>query len=58
MMEEYTQHICKNRLEILLDKIETSTVQEVTAELNEILLDPAIKVKTKWSKENSQVKML
>ncbi len=37
MRDEYTQHICKDRIEILLGKIETSTVQKVTAELNEIL---------------------
>ncbi len=35
MRNEYIQHICKDRIEILLGKIETSTVQEVTNELNE-----------------------
>ncbi len=47
MRDEYTQHICKDRIEILLGKIDNSRVQEVTAELNEILLDPAIRVKRK-----------
>ncbi len=47
MRDEYIQHICKDRIEILLGKIKTSTVQEVTTELNEILLNPAIRVKRK-----------
>ncbi len=59
MRDEYTQHICMDRIEILLCKIDTSTVQDVTAELNEILLDPAIRVKRKkCHKEKSQVKVL
>ncbi len=47
MRDEYTQHICKDTIEIVLGRIETNTVQEVTAELNEILLNAAIKVKRK-----------
>ncbi len=40
-------------------KLTIVQVGEVTAKLNEILLDPAIRLKRKkWSKENSQVKVL
>ncbi len=47
MRDEYTQHICKDRIEILLGKIEIRTVQELITELNEILLDPAMRLKRK-----------
>ncbi len=52
----YTQHICKDRIEILLDKIDNCTVQEVTAELNEILLDPAIGMKKNGVKKIHNLK--
>ncbi len=42
-----TQNYIKDRIKILLGKIDNSTVEEVTAELNEILLDPAIRFKRK-----------
>ncbi len=48
MRDEYTKQICKDRIEILLGNILqkcNSTVLKVTAELNEILLDPAIRVR-------------
>ncbi len=45
MRDEYTERISKDRTEILLGKIDNSTVEEVTAELNKILLDPAMTLK-------------
>ncbi len=47
MRDEYIHHICKDRIEILLGKIETSTVQEVTTELNEILFKSSNKSEKK-----------
>ena len=44
---EYIENISEDRIEILLSKIDNNTVQEVTAELSKILLDPAIRVKRK-----------